>query len=145
MTQKETIEYNKLCAEFLGGKNHPSLVPYIPEPDDMWFAVDKQPSLQNPNGGSMWKLHELKFHSDWNWIHKVIEAIENNYFDVEINDSGCIIRCWEDSVPLDYLTMLGKYKTISVLGGKHFIMTKQEAVIQAINQFLIWYNENKTN
>ena len=122
MNEQEILEYNKRCAEFLGGENHPSLVPYTPEPDDMWFAVDTCPNLQRPEGGSMWKLHELKFHSDWNWIHEVIKEIENlhDIRDVTINSVGCIIFHKENAFA-------------------EFSDDKQKAVVEAINKFLIWY------
>lgn len=129
MTQEEILEYNKRCAEFLGGENHPYLIPYIPEPDDMWFSDDgKYPMLQNPNGNSMWKLHELKFHSDWNWIMEVVEAI--------------------DKIQHTQVDILGKYCRISSKGIDFKGSSKEdkkEAVVQAINQFLIWYKNNILN
>jgi hypothetical protein len=121
MTQQEIIEYNKMCAEFLGGENHPYLIPYKPEPDDMWFSDDgKYPILQNPNGSSMWKLHELKFHSDWNWIMEVILAI--NMLPNPKNPSDTTLQTRRTSVQ-------------SILRSAN-----KEAVVQAINRFLIYYN-----
>lgn len=67
------IEGNKLIAEFMGGKNHPLLIPYTPEPDDIWFNVDNYPEI-HPDS-SMWKLHELKYHSSWDWLMPVIKKI----------------------------------------------------------------------
>ena len=60
---------------------------------------------------------DLKFDSDWNWIMDVVEAIVMYYKDKEIPQ-------------------------IHLLNQP--IFTPKEAVVQAINQFLIWYKQNKT-
>ena len=59
MTKQEIENYNRLCAEFLGWKKHEKFNP---------------PYFTSENGG--WWEKELKFHSDWNWIMIVVEAIE---------------------------------------------------------------------
>ncbi len=58
-TKEEILEYNKKCADFRGWKdlNNDSFPEYI----------DKL--------GNFYPLKELKFHSDWNWIMEVKEAI----------------------------------------------------------------------
>ncbi len=112
-------EYNKLCAEFLE-----------------WVF---QHGYYNPN-----HLHEysfetdesLKFHSDWNWIMEVVEKIEQlgyrfniNNFDgnyAEIRSGSCIDEKISDSSDLD----------------KEFI-SKKEAAVQSIWEFLNWYKENE--
>lgn len=111
MTQEEILEYNKRCAEFLGYE--------ISENKECF-------KLLNKNG---WISLNI-FHSDWNWIMEVveaIEAIEKLNKTVIIDGSKCTITPIETS----YIY----YKKEN----------KKEAVVQAINQFLIWYNENKTN
>lgn len=83
--------------------------------------------------GKYYELKDMQFHSDWNWIMMVVEAIENysntveGYkYQVDIQNNHCLIE------------------RSDCCGGKRFYSkTKKEAVVQAINQFLIWYNENK--
>lgn len=100
MTQEEILEYNKLCAEFLG--------------EEMTtYFVETQMDLIGSS--------ELHFHSDWNWIMEVVEAIEKKSW---VNIKGCAVDI----------------STIANLNAP----TKKEAVVQAINQFLIWYEQNKT-
>jgi len=69
----------------------------------------------------------LKFDSDWNWIMEVVEAIEKIFHiqGVEIEGRWCCI----------------KTNIFHECRG----LTKKEAVVYAINQFLIWYNKNKIN
>ena len=108
-TKEEILEYSKRCAEFLS------------------FEISENKEcfkLPNKNG---WIILDI-FHSDWNWIHEVVEAIEGMGNDITIYHSHVILSYSEGEV-------------IEVIECK----TKKEAVVQAINQFLIWNNENKTN
>lgn len=116
------LEYNKLCAEFTGrcGKLQNNLY---------WTNV--------PNTGWL-KLDCLYFHSDWNWIHYLIERIELIGYQVDFGsrllpsgtskDHFCII--WDDN---------HKVKVTENFSDTN----KKEAVVQAIWLFLLWYNENK--
>jgi len=106
MTQEEILDYNKLCAEFLN------------------LHRDEEVAIYKFNA---YPYEYLRFNSDWNWIHEVVEAIENKGYDVFINGLYCRIT---DSGMTDFEIESGA------------ATTKQEAVVQAINQFLIWYNEN---
>jgi hypothetical protein len=129
MTAEEILEYNKRCAEFLGA--------IYSEHAKAWgFGNAKNIGSKMFHGVMYHNVIEaqrfekkLKFHSDWNWIMEVVEAIEN-LFDgevlVEISDESCYIGY--------YKLLYEKYTTME---------TKKEAVVQAINQFLIWYNKNK--
>ncbi len=59
-------EFNKLCAEFLGGKIK----------EDGWNFCLTDFGVKHCGYG----FHEgfdLKFHSDWNWIMEVVEKISN--------------------------------------------------------------------
>ena len=119
MSQEEILEYNKKCAAFLGWDYNKFM--------DRWNEEDFQHEYSNTNS------IDLKFHSDWNWIMEVVEAIEkidDNFYFVKINTGGCFIHPLNDT---------RDYKGICYQAGK----TKKEAVVQAINQFLIWYEQNK--
>ena len=123
MTQEEIVQYNKLCAEFLGYAN------LTPDDKDFDFYEKLDGVL-----GKRFEPKSLKFHSDWNWIMVVVEDIENKLndsFNVDIvNKNQCeIVRNGEE-----FICGAG-FDTIN-----HH---KKEAVVEAINQFLIWYEENK--
>ncbi len=115
MTQEEILDYNKKCAEFLGVDIHYSVEVYKDSKSPLRQYIDNRP-----------KSEPLLFHSDWNWIMEVVEAIEKKGYEIDIF-SNCVEIC--DIPDENYITeAVGK--------------TKKEAVVQAINQFLIWYNEN---
>jgi len=76
----------------------------------------------------------LMFYRDWHWIMELVEAIEKLKYLVVIKSNFCQIQ------ELGNRENNFNPKIISSLYSK----SKQKAVIQAINQFLIWYNnENK--
>lgn len=112
MTQQEILDYNKRCALLLGWENKGM------KNLEMWVST-KRPSGVNTN--------ELLFHSDWNWIMEVVEAIENLGFDVVISKKSCSI--WIGGT--------------SYSNSNKSCEAKQEAAVQAIDKFLIWYNENR--
>jgi hypothetical protein len=130
MTQEEILQYNKLCAEFLDA--------IYSEHAEAWgFGNAKNIGSKMFHGVMYHNVieaqrfeKELKFHSDWNWIMEVVEAIEklDNIF-VKIHTGGCFIHPINDTK--NYI-------------AKEYSSNKKEAVVQAINQFLIWYNQNKT-
>ena len=71
----------------------------------------------------------LRFDSDWNWIIEVVEAIEK----IEIQEAQ------KQELPNNQLNkQLGRVLD-RVLDLP--IYTKKEAVVHAINQFLIWYEQ----
>lgn len=119
MTKEEILEYNKRCAEFLGYVNT--------------TPTDKDFNIYQNKDGKMLEPMSMKFHSDWNWIHEVIDVIEilkNKKFKVRIFYNVCEIE-------KNYKPFINFY-----FNRKR---TKKEAVIQAINQFLIWYKNEKVH
>ena len=78
----------------------------------------------------------MKFHSDWNWLMEVVEAIEKLGYESLTGGSEYYypekgMRCIQSFIK-DNITIYQEAKS------------KKEAVVQAINQFLIWYNEHNT-
>lgn len=118
MENKEILEYNKRCAEFLGVNKTLSSY-YLPK---FGLYVNKYGEVYYEE---VFREEELKFHSDWNWIMEVVEAI------VEKTKFKTIEECSENEW----------YATIGIT--KLAITFKKEAVVQAINRFLIWYQNNK--
>lgn len=133
MTQEEILEYNKRSAEFLGMYDYSKDNEYFKK-GNYYCYPEKE---KNPGSGYYTIIQNTSegyygiFNSDWNWIMKVVEAIEQLGYRVEIIGLSCII--YKNSNPIS-----------SYYGIKNE-STKEEAVVQAINQFLIWYNENKIN
>ena len=118
MKEEEILEYNKSCAEFLNW-----------EKSDTVYRTIEYYNNEKIVGNYKHTVN-MKFHSDWNWIMKVLQRIEDLNFSVELSNIGtqnyvCYIRS-------------GGIKVIY----SNILETKKEAVVQAINQFLIWHNEN---
>jgi hypothetical protein len=71
----------------------------------------------------------LKFDLDWNWIMEVVDAIEKLGYQFNIYHEDCVIE---------------KDKKFIVITHATKKKSKKEAVVQAINQFLKFYNENNS-
>ena len=76
-------------------------------------------------------LESMQYHSDWNWIMEVVETIEKLGLTTSLTNNYFHIMKVENNVG----TTVGSSKINSA--------TKKEAVVQAIDQFLIWYEQNK--
>lgn len=110
MTQQETLEYNKRCAEFMGYKC--SINGQYELPNMMTFPPKKKSNLCHT--AKVCCVEDMQFHSDWNWIMEVVNTIEKVAW---VNIKGCAVDI----------------STIANLNAP----TKKEAVVEAINQFLI--------
>lgn len=122
MTQEEILQYNKRCAEFLGYKC--SINEQYELPNMMTFPPKGMSNLCHT--AKVCCIEDMQFHSDWNWIMEVVEDIEKIFHiqGVEINGKWCCIKT----------NTFHEYRGVN----------KKEAVVEAINQFLIWYEQNKT-
>lgn len=119
MTQEEIL-YNKRCAKFLGWHNAGM------KDLELWKSSENSIGVQTS---------ELKFHSDWNWIMEVKTAICNYSKVDEFNTQY-------DSVAKGYTcSIFPAYKNTFDAFYTDILSTEKEAVVQAIDQFLIWYNE----
>lgn len=144
MTQEWITQYNKKCAEFL--------FPELVDIDDtgIWginicLIKNKQTKYEilNNHDSNIFISIELKFHSDWNWIMEVIDKIEsikgltletcNNW----IGEFTIVIRYSSYSSTHYY-----SIKKPRISEGQDF-RSKKEAVIQAIDQFIDWYNKQE--
>lgn len=127
MTQEDILEYNKMCAEFLGYVNTTS--------------TDKEFNVYQNKDGKILEVMSMKFHTDWNLIMEIVETIHNLdrlSADVMICQSKCKITprmAGDNSVYAD----VSKYFLQGIKGQK-------EAVVEAINHFLKFYiNETEIN
>ena len=134
---EEILQYNKMCAEFLGA--------IYSEHAEAWgFGNAKNIGSKMFHGVMYHNVieaqrfeKELKFHSDWNWIMEIVTKIQL----LEIVHDNT--RSY-DSVFKEYeCTFSPAYKThdFGYIVGKSKTSEK-DAVVEAINQFLIWYNKN---
>ena len=144
MIDQEILEYNKRCAEFLGWKYSQNYDCY----DDYCFEWDKREDgvwykeenlVLNPKSYHQYYVkvdgvclsdyeYTLKFHSDWNFIMDMVEAIEKLGFNFNIYHQDCIIS---------------RNKKWIVVTHAIKVKTKKDAVVQSINEFLIWYNKQE--
>jgi hypothetical protein len=153
MTQEEILEFNKRCTEFLGMYDYSKDNEYFQKGE--YFCYPEK--HKNPGSG-YYKIGNV-FINDWNWIMEVVEKIEEigSYYIMEVKCfSSFIIE--KNSIKFyyqkhgEYLLQLELIPFISEDVWKHPMFkehiiqvfdfknkTKKEAVVQAINQFLIFY------
>lgn len=136
MTQQEILDYNRRCAEFLGCVEHsyPSSMGTPFHGRRVWMS----PTSSDGKTRTFYcVVGEEHFHDDWNWIMEVVEAIEK------------LPKHFTTSIHSDAFDKGDEYKMFifnnegEILVGENG-KTKKEAVVNTINQFLIWYNENKS-
>jgi hypothetical protein len=163
MTQEEISQYNSRCAEFLGA--------IYSEHAEAWgFGNAKNIGSKMFHGVMYHNVieaqrfeKELIFHSDWNWIMEVVEAIEKKtehfilgiplYNSFDIGNRSIKFYYSPNNqylLQLELKQMLSDEPWIHTMYKHHIIQEfdfktkgKKEAVVEAINQFLIWYNKNK--
>jgi len=115
LTAEEIQEYNKRCAEFIG---------FFDEETDRFIFDIKLFNFQSYSFSEKHHKNQLCFDVGWNWIMEVIKKIESLTVNTRISIESHSCKLTQDN-----------YSNIEI--G----LTKKEAVIQAINQFLIFYNE----
>lgn len=122
MTQEEILEYNKRCAEFLGAI-------YAKHAEAWGFGNAKNIGSKMFHGVMYHNViqaerfeKELKFHSDWNWIMEVCIDIKNIQNPREHSDTTC--------------------STLKREIQSHLGSANKEAVVQAIDSFIKFYNKN---
>ena len=119
MTQQEILEYNKRCSEFLWPDAKKE---YESGEIEIKDGIFKKGML------IFGHFHLMKFHSDWNWIMEVVEAIEKLGYKFQLG--------WNITALISLVT--NTPAKIAFIESEN----RKEAVVQAINKFLIWYNEN---
>lgn len=119
--QKEIENYNRLCAEFLGAIDNTHVQGFMLKPGELNLSFDIfDEKIFSNNGSSGWKIKDLKFHSDWYWIIKVVEAIYKTQNPRKSEDTT------HSTLKRDIQIQLGKLQ--------------KERLIKEIDKFLTWYN-----
>jgi len=100
ITQKNIDEFNKRCSLLLGGTDNTFMCYFHPIEDDqvnLSFDIFDESIFSN-DGGSTWKIKDLKFRTSWDWIMAVLDHI------IKIGWSWKVENCSEiDSHKDDYL------------------------------------------
>ena len=122
-------DYNRLCAKFLGWD--------VPENDNSFYVEKFSRVFKDDNSIELeyhwFKVEDLLFNEDWNWIMEVVENIEINGGAACIGDNNTVILIF-------YISPENSYNKTRQLIGE----SKKEALVQVIWEFLNWYNENNT-
>lgn len=130
LTQEWIEQFNKKCAEFLGAYWCNDDLENFP---DGYWMIDGD--LELPL-----HLRDFQFHSDWNWIMEIVDKIESledkqfymEWFWLNKTNVGLYQRETNSGSTLwEYIARFSDAKT------------KKQAVIQAIDQFIDWYNKQK--
>ena len=116
---KNILEKNELIAKFIGVEPLKDLL------------ADK-----NGNINIDIDIYEqCKFHSDWNWLMKVVEKIHSmQSYGVLINPNGTYIQDEDDKV----ICMTFKNEEVN---GKIISSSNIEATFNCCAEFVKWYNE----
>ncbi len=133
ITTEEILEYNKMCADFLGAKNvgKKGYLKLDYYQHDLFNRTEWSNTYQDNIEVDTLLVSSMRFHLDWNWIIEVIEQIENlpAKYVVVIKDSTCDIHnIFIKDKPFNFYARYG-------------MLNKRQAAVKAINTFLIWYNE----
>ena len=151
MNQKEILEFNRKCAEFLkweekldklNAEDEKAMFFYTPFSREFWSSGTSITG-QGWEQTKLFTPKDMKFHSDWNWIMEVVGAIEKLDYFVHTLGCGCFITTnnakimesnnWNDTI----------VTSTDFFNYEKELPTKKEAVVQAIAQFLTWYSANK--
>lgn len=142
MKQNELIEFNKRCSKILGYSN--------PISDRDFYFVEKD----NNENSIFPKLIELnfekRFYSDWNWIMEIVKLIQSKKVDFTIKslwnefnqksytEVSVVKRVGEMSKDRAYI-----HNTVNLYERHSSGFTcEKDTVVDAINKFLIWYEQN---
>lgn len=136
MTQQEILEYNERCLKILpfNYKNQSKYWVIYKYDDNSFFGKNRRYLAVN----------NLKFHSDWNWIMEVVEKIKYIEDNQEkfFGDEHYLIHFEIDLLNgVDLFIDKKRIFSQSAFGEGQL----KEAVVQAINQFLKFYNYNNEN
>ena len=118
MTTEEIKNYNCLCAKFLGWNI--DVLPKDLGDCEAWFS----------NGVYQCEVGLEMFDEDWNFIHEVIEKINNSITGLPMN-----------GIPDSITPYLDARRPVI----KGLLKNNKEETVKGINKFLIWYEKSISN
>ena len=144
-TTQQTIENNKLIAEFMGYDANKVEVT-IPKFKRL-IAFNTQ-SIKETSikcfESSIFKFNELEFHSSWDWLMPVVEEIEQNkkYFkkELQLNITKYSV-CWQTIDNEALILSPNVFHKYGTYAG----VEKLQAVYNSVIDFINWHNKNKQN
>jgi hypothetical protein len=87
MEQKWIDQFNKKCAEFLGYKSKERIIH-----TSQYADFDKpRRGLVFDVGVKKYSIEKLRFHSDWNWIHVVVEKVNEVILSKEHDEKEIVL------------------------------------------------------
>lgn len=146
-----------MCADLLGWKKEEDVLIHQANGKQIRSAIYQTPFFKKQIGitysSGKYSIEKLKFDSDWNWIMEVVEKIKSLKETKGKGAGTLMVNKFEMS---NYSVLIGfengdYYGSIYVGhtdNGKYYKSQKdvnnlKEAVVQAIWEFLNWYNEQK--
>jgi len=151
--------YNQFCAEYLGFKKEGSDYLYPEKYYDLYTPSQVSEILDGRYDFRV-DITSLCFHDDYKYIMEMVEAIENlnedtsslrsisntrfeiSNYNIKINtfDYGFYLNLNQTERYL-YKHPYAKYSIVKTFDFKE--KGKKQAIVEAIWQFLVWYNKNK--
>lgn len=118
----ETTDKNKIIALFMGCKF-------------MGNATVTVPGLHTMSED------DLRYHSDWNWLHQVISEIEDFFYTINGEEIEFRVVQYEDEVLIVAKYQLKRWENIvEVLSSGD---GKLKNTYEAVYQFIVWYNQQQ--
>ena len=138
MKQINIKEFNKKCAKFIGYKltSTDRDFSFYEHPDGKGLVFQSTHDKDRFDSYPMLEVMGMLFHRDWNWITRVVEKIEITN---RINDNEYypyMVTVWKNCCNISD----GNNGSIII---ENYNVNKKEAVVQAIDKFIDWYNQNK--
>lgn len=141
----DTLENNKLIAEFMGFKkafvrNTKGISYDYDLPDNFELIKETETTIEGEWCEILLEqdycmIKDLKFHNDWNWLMQVVEKIENSKYVDEFVIKKCSV------FGLNVLITPISYDTFNFFHCTLKDETKIQTVYNACVEFIKWYNE----
>lgn len=137
MTPQEINNGNELIAKFMGAK-------WDDQEQVYKFDIDNTPTEFS---STKWDVIAMEYHSDWNWLMKVVEKIEKIYdehdgfYGVHLRSNACDIQ----GTKLHLSLRDSKYGYVYMSDPNAIFPTKIESTWYAVVQFVKWYNQQNKN
>ena len=134
----ETIEGNKLIAEFMGAECETDDFDRVTNEYDL-FGAGLLPDISgfDPDAKHFYTPDQMKFHESWDWLMPVVEKIE----DIQDGNEGDSIRGHIYEVTIkqgNIVTIQGDGCSIWADASPKIL-----SVWIAVVEFIKWYNQNK--
>lgn len=135
MTEIETLKFNERCAKFLGVDLDYSTEVYKDSKSNLRQFIHNRS-----------KSEPLLFDSDWNWIMQVkIKIQELNYVIKVISSPTTSEKWYSHKITIQKNIFTELLNNIFIVNySSNYSMNESEinATVKALNEFLIWYDQN---